>query len=95
MNTILKSFGLTRLGEMNPRSTDFEADALTTTPSCVTQLNAPQLCKETTASNENYVELNVILRQKSKFLNTIVCCLVVTRYSKQNKEFKVTQNREA
>ena len=29
----LKSFGMTRLGEMNPRSTDCEANALTTTPS--------------------------------------------------------------
>ena len=29
----LKSFGMTRLGEMNPKTTDCEADALTTTPS--------------------------------------------------------------
>ena len=28
-----KSFGMTRQGEMNPGSTDCEADALTTTPS--------------------------------------------------------------
>ena len=36
--------------------------------------------------------LNVILRQKSKFLNTVVCCLV-TQCSKQNKKFRVIQNR--
>ena len=29
----LKSFGMIRLGKMNPRSTDYKADALTTTPS--------------------------------------------------------------
>ena len=48
-------------------------------------LIAPQLCEELSASNEKYVELNVILHQKSKFLNTIVCYLVATRCFKQNK----------
>ena len=67
---------------------------------CVTiimlqQLIAPQLRKESTASNESYVELNGVLLQKSKFLNTIVCCLVVTRSCKQKKEFRVTQNKGA
>ena len=62
---------------------------------CVTlivlqQLIAPQLWKKSTASNESYVELNIILHQKSKFLDTIVCSLVVIRYSKQSKEFRVT-----
>ena len=60
---------------------------------CVTiimleQLNAPELCKESTESNENYVKLNVILHQKSKFLHTIVCCLVVTQCSNQNKNLE-------
>ena len=64
---------------------------------CVTiivsqQLIAPELCKESTASNKNYVELNIILHQKSKFLNTIVCCLVVTQCSEPNKGSGVTQN---
>ena len=40
---------------------------------CVTfivlkQLIAPQLCKESTESNENCVDLNVVLHQKFKFL---------------------------
>ena len=34
------------------------------------QLIAPQLCKISTAPNENYIKLNVILHHKSKFLNT-------------------------
>ena len=63
---------------------------------CVTiivlpQLIAPQLCKESTAPNDNYGEVNAILHQKSKFFNTIICCLVNTRCSKQSKEFRVTQ----
>ena len=58
---------------------------------CVTtvvleQLIAPQLCREATASNKN----SAILHQKSKFLNTVVCCLVVRRCPEQNKEFRVT-----
>ena len=57
------------------------------------QLIAQQLCKESIASNESYVELNVILHQKSTFLNTIVCCLVVKWCSKKNKELEVNQNR--
>ena len=70
---------------------------IATTIYCVTitvlqQLIAPQLRKESIASNENYAELKVILHKKSKFLYTIVCCLVVTRYTKHNKEFEVTQN---
>ena len=36
------------------------------------QLIAPQLSKESSASNENYVKLNDILHQKSKFRITIV-----------------------
>ena len=64
---------------------------------CVTmillhQLIAQQLCRELTASKKNYVEMNVISHQKSKFLNTVVCGLV-TQCSKQYKEFRVTQNR--
>ena len=51
------------------------------------------LCKDPSSSNENYVELNVVLHQKSKCFNAIVCCLVVTRSSKQKKEFRITQNR--
>ena len=57
------------------------------------QLIAPQMCKESTASNENYVELNGILHQKSKFLYTIFCYLVITRCYKQNKEFRMTPKR--
>ena len=48
---------------------------------CVTAVDCTQLCKESTASNKNYVELNVALHQKSKFLRTIVyllsCCVAV------------------
>ena len=40
------------------------------TPIVLQQLIALQLCKASTASNENCVELNVILHQKSKFPNT-------------------------
>ena len=68
------------------------------TVDCVTiiilqQLFASQLCTESTASKVNDVELKGILHQKSKFLNTVACCFVVTRCSKQSKEFIVTQNR--
>ena len=41
----------------------------------------------------DYVALKVILHQKFQFVDSIVCCLVVTQCSKQNKEFRVTQNR--
>ena len=45
------------------------------------QLIAPQLCKESTASKENYmyVELNVVLHQKSKR------CLVLSLRGVLNK----------
>ena len=52
------------------------------------QLIGLPLCKESTASNKNYAELNAILHQNSKFLNTIVCCLFVTQCSRQNKELR-------
>ena len=52
------------------------------------QLIAPQLCKESTASNENYVELSIILHQKSKFLNTMVCCHVVRGASNKTKNLE-------
>ena len=59
-----------------------------TTVCCVTiivlqQLVGPQLCKEPTAPKENNVELNIILDQKFKFLNTIACSLVIALCSKQ------------
>ena len=36
----LKSFGMTRLGKMNPGSTDCKVNSVTTTPSCRCQRNA-------------------------------------------------------
>ena len=41
----LKSFGLTRHGDLNPRSTDCEADALTTTPPCSRSHDIPKVFK--------------------------------------------------
>ena len=51
------------------------------------QLIALQQGKESIASKENYVELNVILHQKSKFLNIIVC-LVVTHAPNKTKNLE-------
>ena len=58
------------------------------------QLIAPQLRKESTATNENYVKLNVILHQTSKLLNTIVCGLAL-RGTPNKKKLIVTKNRAA
>ena len=60
---------------------------------CVTvvvlqELIAPQLCKESTASNENDVELNFILHQKPKFFNKIVCCLSLRGASNKTKNLE-------
>ena len=49
---------------------------------CVTAVDCATTVQKSIASNENYVKLNVILHQKSKFLNTIACCLVVDTLNK-------------
>ena len=52
------------------------------------QLIAPQLCKGSTASNENYVELNVILHQKSKFLDLVFVVLSLRGAPNKTKNLK-------